>query len=145
MRKIISLLPLVVALAGCFSKLKSEDDVPGSYELIYSNGKLTLDVRRDHTFTENLRYVSGSELKVSGKWKLMKGKDLKPWELFTSVEQRIDEVCFDSLIIPIDVRDYGDGKTPTPNWCLAAVKIANKTQFEVNGDEGMAFTLVKNR
>ena len=125
--------------------MKSEDDVPGSYELIYANGKLTLDVRRDHTYTENVRYVSGSELKANGKWKLMKAKDWKPWELFTDVGQKTDQVCFDSLIIPIDVRGYGDGKTATPNWCFEAVKIADNTQFEVNGDRGMAFTLVKNR
>jgi hypothetical protein len=131
MRHSLIAITLSVFLLSC-TRVRSDSDIPGRYELVYAGGDLVLDVRADHTYLETARAAKSLDRRVAGAGKLLPG-----W------------VSFDALIIPSEVIPEGGrigptlSQTPaTPNWCLPAVRILGGTRLEVNPDRDLAFKAV---
>lgn len=71
----IAVFLMLVNLSGCYV-ITSERKVIGTYELATEQGKITLDIRRDHTFTEKITWRDLTQQVRSGKWKWTTGLDL---------------------------------------------------------------------
>ena len=66
---------LLLSLVGCYP-LTSEGKVVGTYELATEQGKIVLDIRRDHTFIEKIMFRNLPPEERRGKWKWTTGLDL---------------------------------------------------------------------
>jgi hypothetical protein len=63
----IVLAILCGALVACYP-VRSKPDVVGMYELKVGNGRISLDVASDQSFTETIRWASGKVEQRTGKW-----------------------------------------------------------------------------
>jgi hypothetical protein len=66
---------ILLSLVGCYP-VTSEGKVVGTYELATEQGKIVLDIRRDHTFVEKITFRNLPPEERSGKWKWTTGLDL---------------------------------------------------------------------
>ena len=131
MRKVtvISAL-LLTALICCVSR--SETDFPGVYELKYDGGKITLAMYKDHTFHESVELAESKARSVSGKWSIYKG----------GATLELNQVCFDSLILPKEVFPGSHDLEPV-HTCLGPELPFGKLRLEVSGDWGTYFTKIQ--
>jgi hypothetical protein len=72
----VVLLTLTLAAFGCFS-IGSETKVVGIYELNAGKAKITLTVRRDHTFVETITAAGIDNERRSGTWRWTGSLDME--------------------------------------------------------------------
>ena len=128
MRNTLVLATVLMCLIGCNNKYDPEKQISGSYELAYSGGRLTLEVREDHTYIQILKPSTDKELKTEGKWKHLG-----------------DCVDFESLIVPSEVSGGRSNIEKSVGWCLPIDRTLNGTRFVVSGDRDIFLTSVKPR
>lgn len=70
--KIIALTAILTGLAGCSSKLET-NDVTGTYQAVFSYGVETLTLRADGNYEQSFKYNDGKELSNKGTWQFWPG------------------------------------------------------------------------
>ncbi len=115
----------VLLLSGC-SRVESPDALMGSYKLVLPHATVLLDLKNDHSFTEQINYENGQRETASGEW---------AWK----------ERCINlpDALYPKEARDLKAQGSEKTNWCLNGVKSFGKTRLEVNDDMGFNFEKAK--
>jgi len=136
MLSMIVLAILCGALVACYP-VRSKPDVVGMYELKVGNGRISLDVASDQSFTETIRWASGKVEQRTGKWY---------WNR--------SSVAFDVLWIPkefapddviaVDKKvDTNQPKFTDPgNWAMSAERHWGTVMLAVFPDEDVYFRMV---
>jgi hypothetical protein len=134
MRWKLILPSLMVWLCGC-EAIKNENEVYGSYELTFRDGKILLDVAADHSYSETIRFSNQPEQKNSGEWQWRDGR-----------------VCFNALLVPRPLMKVFENAKPWQpkviggayqlDHCIPAGKEYGKTILEINPDAPENFVKV---
>src|SRR5437773_17684 len=60
-------LGMMLFLAAC-TRINSESDVVGEYQLKVGTGQILLDISSDHKYSETIVLPDGKKQNISGKW-----------------------------------------------------------------------------
>jgi hypothetical protein len=140
MRGTLTLAAFLIFLNSC-EVVKSENEIYGSYTLVWDDTTIALNVRPDHTYAETVKVAGEQPQDVMGKWS---------WDALCS---RFEALLLPKRMIPDELlSDESALKPLRPNivgnmyrldWCLTAERSLGTTKLGVSAGREIKFEMIK--